>query len=149
MTMDNKIAQAPILYFSISLERIYLSKSNTWTMWYVKKDSSPTASVKARKLVIDWISMSWTKPVDIYLSHDSWHATLLNWNPVITTFGMLLNQMFESPSEIKIIPLIAISIFILKHFKFLQNIKSFKSYAGNGRFNIANNPNKTSKNPQI
>ena len=40
-------------------------------MWYVKKDSSPTASVKARKLVIDWISMSWTKPVDIYLSHDS------------------------------------------------------------------------------
>ena len=39
----------------------------------------------------------------------------LDCNPIITTFGMLLNQIFESPSERNSIPLIAISILILNH----------------------------------
>ena len=39
-------------------------------------------------------------------------------NPIITTFGMLLNQIFEIPRERNNIPLIAISILILKQENF-------------------------------
>ena len=54
---DNKIAQAPILYFSMSLKSIYLRRSKTWKSLYDRKDERPTASVNARKLVIIWIEI--------------------------------------------------------------------------------------------